>query len=530
LVNLIKKYTDEYTEYMRDESRTIGKAESISFPKSEDEIRAVLRELAPFKTHITVQGARTGLAAGAVPTDGHAMNLGKMNRTLGLRKGEDGRFTAFVQPGVILSQLRKDIDEKRFGTEGWDDESLRALKEFEAAPEQFFPTDPTETSACIGGIDACNASGARSYLYKSARKHVSYVRLILADGSAISLRRGQSFAKGRELSLVKDDGSVLHVPLPSYQMPKTKNASGYYVEDDMDAVDLIVGSDGTLGVITEIGLELLPLPPFIWGVSAFFASEAAAVSFVENLRAAMARHVAAIEYFDGGALDILRVQKKTSAAFAQLPDVPEQANCCVYAELHCESEDEARTRLYELGEILNASGGDEAHTWVARNSRDLEQLQFFRHAVPESVNMMIDKRKQIDPIITKLGADMSVPDERLEDAVALYRAGLKEYNLESATWGHIGDNHLHVNILPRDGSDYKKGKELYAKWARAITDMGGAVSAEHGVGKLKASFLEVMYGRAHIVEMAKMKRAFDPNFIFGRGNLFPADILEEAGA
>ena len=140
--------------------------------------------------------------------------------------------------------------------------------------------------------------------------------------------------------------------------------------------------------------------------------------------------------------------------------------------------------------------------------------------------MFIDERKKVDPIITKLGADMSVPDQYLSEVVSLYRTTLQEKGLETATWGHIGNNHLHVNILPRDGEDYRKGKALYARWARAVTAMGGAVSAEHGVGKLKRDFLKVMYGEQHILEMARMKQTLDPGFQFGRGNLFPTDILQ----
>ncbi|MBQ7370428.1 MAG: FAD-binding oxidoreductase, partial [Blautia sp.] len=236
---------------------------------------------------------------------------------------------------------------------------------------------------------------------------------------------------------------------------------------------------------------------------------------------------AAIEYFDGGALDILRMQKRESTAFASLPDVPEEAACCVYLEFHCEEEEEALQNLYTAGECLICAGGREEDTWVARNDRDHASLQFFRHAVPESVNMMIDRRRKIDPVITKLAADMSVPDDCLHQVMRLYREGMKEYGLESATWGHIGDNHLHVNILPRDGEDYRKGKELCAIWAKEVTAMGGAVSAEHGVGKLKAAFLEVMYGAAHIREMARMKACFDPEGRLGRGNLFPADLLDK---
>ncbi|MBQ2690671.1 MAG: FAD-binding oxidoreductase, partial [Clostridia bacterium] len=147
-------------------------------------------------------------------------------------------------------------------------------------------------------------------------------------------------------------------------------------------------------------------------------------------------------------------------------------------------------------------------------------LQFFRHAVPESVNMLIDQRRRIDPVITKLGSDMSVPDRYLREITALYREALKEEGLEYATWGHIGNNHLHVNILPRNAEDHRRGKEIFAEWAQTVTKMGGAVSAEHGVGKLKAPFLTIMYGERHIEEMRKLKLTLDPKGLYGIGNLF----------
>ena len=169
----------------------------------------------------------------------------------------------------------------------------------------------------------------------------------------------------------------------------------------------------------------------------------------------------------------------------------------------------------------------EVDTWVARADADRECQRFFRHAVPESVNMLIDERRRTDPSITKLGSDMSVPDERLHDVVSLYRRTLAEAGLESAAWGHIGDNHLHVNVLPRDSRDFAAGKKLFAGWAAEVTRMGGAVSAEHGVGKIKRGFLETMYGPAHIREMARLKCQLDPKGQLGRGNLFSEELLDE---
>lgn len=122
---------------------------------------------------------------------------------------------------------------------------------------------------------------------------------------------------------------------------------------------------------------------------------------------------------------------------------------------------------------------------------------------------------------------MSVPDEHIFDAVRLYRTSLAEEGFDAAVWGHIGENHLHVNILPRNMEEYARGKELFVRWAEAVTAMGGAVSAEHGVGKLKSSFLRIMYGTEHVREMAALKQTFDEKRILGVGNLFPE---EEGGA
>ena len=532
--NLIRPMTAEYEEYLRDESRSVGHGESISFPKSTQQIQAVLKQLQASGTPVTLQGSRTGLTAAAVPDGGHVMNLSRMDRVLGCRQDDQGAFYLTVQPGVLLAELRKKIRNKNFDTTGWDEASLRAYTAFCRAPEQFFTPDPTETSASLGGMVNCNASGARSLYYGSVRPYVSRLKMVLADGDTLTIRRGEHFAKERQGALRTDSGRLIQIPLPTYQMPHTKNASGYYAADDMDLIDLFIGADGTLGVTAEIEIRLVPLPPIVWGVTAFFDREEKALRYVRLIRGEVLeegqqpfvlRPVSA-EFFNGDALEILRRQKRENSAFAQIHDIPARYQAAIYVELHGEQEEEVLARLLELGRAITMAGGDEGDTWVARDQSDLDRLMFFRHAIPECVNMLIDKRKQKDKTITKLGTDMAVPDSQLEEVMALYNRMLQEQGLESAIWGHIGNNHLHVNILPNDGEEYKKGQQLYRQWAAYVTEKGGAVSAEHGVGKLKAGFLLVMYGPEHIRQMRRLKLAFDPECRLNRGNLFAAE--EEA--
>ena len=179
-----------------------------------------------------------------------------------------------------------------------------------------------------------------------------------------------------------------------------------------------------------------------------------------------------------------------------------------------------------LKKLAAENGGSAENSWVARTELENETLHHFRHAVPESVNSLIDERKRVHPGITKMGSDMSVPNGRLLEVTQMYRRTLAEEGFEYASWGHIGDNHIHVNILPRDMEEHARAKDLFRRWAAVVTEMGGAVSAEHGVGKLKAPFLTIMYGEEQICRMRELKRCFDPKMQLGRGNLFAVE--EEA--
>lgn len=525
----IRPITAEYEEYLRDESRTIGRAETISFPKTKAEIAEILKQMNRQGICVTIQGSRTGLAAAAVPNGGHVMNLSRMDHVTACRFDEkDGHFYFTVEPGVLLSELRKMIHQKRFDTEGWSEASMKDYVAFCRAEEQFFTPDPTEASASIGGMTNCNASGARSFHYGSVRAYISGLEIVLMDGDSISIRRGEHFAQGRKGVLQTDSGRMIEIPIPTYEMPKTKNASGYYAAEGMDLIDLFIGADGTLGVISAIEIQLLPLPQIIWGVTAFFDEEGKALRYVRLLRGETLEecpkqyHVSAIsaEFFNGDALEILRQQKKTNSAFAQIHDIPPEYQTAIYVELHGEQEQEVTGRLLELGEMIEAVGGDAADTWVAKSQTDLDRLMFFRHAIPECVNMLIDRRKKKDPSITKLGTDMAVPDTALEEIAQMYRRMLHQRGLQSAIWGHVGNNHLHVNILPNDAREYAEGKALYREWARIISEKGGAVSAEHGVGKIKAEFLKVMYGEEAIGQMRRLKKAFDPRYLLNVGNMF----------
>lgn len=531
------KFSEEYGEYLRDESRQVGFAESISFAKTEEDIINAIKDNAAKKITITTQGARTGLAASAVPFGGHILNLSKMNKVNGMRYDEkNNRFLIKVQPGVLLAELRKYIANKSFITLDWDESSKQALTYMEKG-SWFYSTDPTEASASIGGMVACNASGAKSFRYGSTRDHIESLRVVLSDSDILILKRGEALSKDGNFSLKTEGGRIISGKLPRYKMPNVKkNTSGYFNSPNMDMIDLFIGSDGTLGIVSEIEIELNKTQAAIWGITTFMPDEDKALDLVRALRGEKVfdnREIiklkpSAIEFFSHKALDMLREQQKTNPAFASIQEIKASYHTAIYMEVEADLDEEIWAGIEELGEIIVALGGDEDATWVANNPTNLEKLHAFRHACPECVNMKIDNIRKSDSRITKLGTDMSVPDDKLKEVMKMYNEGILKNNLNAVIFGHIGDNHLHVNTIPKDMDEYKKGKELYSSWAEKIALMGGTVSAEHGVGKLKIPFLEKMFTENEIDEMRRIKKLFDPDQLFNRGTIFPfVDLKEE---
>jgi D-lactate dehydrogenase (cytochrome) len=507
-------------DFLRDESRKTGTAEAIALPQTVAELADIVRAAAARGLRITVQGARTGISAGAVPDGGVIISLTKMDRILGMRCDAHGSVFIRVQPGVPLVALRRHlsadchlpIDDRRPAPPS----DLRL-----PTSRIFFPPDPTETSASLGGMAACNASGACSFAYGPTRAHIESLLVVLADGDTLTLRRGQTYARGLLFSLVTDGGRLITGVLPDYRMPQVKNAAGYWIKPDMDLLDLFIGCEGTLGIIAELELRLSPKPAATLGVLCYFPDETRALTFVEAMRLqapSCAPHsLVALEYFDEDALRLIR--GGTVHTGLLLPPSKPHWRVALYAEwalqnLHDDAPLEVTSRS------LTACGGHPDDTWTATDSPALEKMKTFRHAVPEQVNALIAERKHHHPELTKLGTDLSVPDDRLAPVMRLYRAGLSEAGLEHVIFGHIGNNHVHVNILPRNMEDYAAGKALYRKWAEQVVAWGGSISAEHGVGRLKKEMLALMYGPGGIDAMRRLKALLDPDGLLNPGRLF----------
>jgi D-lactate dehydrogenase (cytochrome) len=306
-------------------------------------------------------------------------------------------------------------------------------------------------------------------------------------------------------------------------MPQVrKHASGYYVAPGMDVIDLFIGSEGTLGVIVEVEVRLLLKPEGLLSGVVFFKSEDDLLAFVKEVRerslqkrGGPATGVAgidarALEYFDIESLRFLRQKYER---------VPEEAIGAIFFEQETTpaTEDSLMSEWLGLLERHEALSED---SWFATNEVYQTKLREFRHALPVLMNEWFARHNQ-----RKVSTDMAVPDEAFAGMLRFYQDSLRNSDLRYTIFGHIGDNHVHVNILPRDDEEAAKAWEIYRKFIHRAVEVGGTISAEHGIGKLKREYLRELYGEEHLREMAALKRAFDPAGILGRGNVFAEDYL-----
>jgi D-lactate dehydrogenase (cytochrome) len=502
----------EAAGFVQDESRLSGHADRVLVAHSEADIVAVLAEAQETGIPVTAQGGLTGITGSAVPQGGTVLRLQEMCGVKGLQS-EAGGFVLRVEPGCTLDGIRRMLEAPgKWDVSEWTEASRMAWKSLCEAPLHMFPPDLTETGATLGGVVSTNGSGARSYRYGSARQHVAGLRVVLPGGDVLALARGREQAAGLTFSLRGLSGKRYAGVLPSYLMPAVKHAAGLYARPDMDLIDLFIGSEGVLGVISEVEIRLIPRPLDASGLTVFLPSEVAALDFVEQVRALDA-DIQAIEYFSSQALHLLRDARADGPV--DIPVLKATWHTAIYVEC-CRMTD-----IWEkLCALLVANGGDPEDTWFADGYEEIETIKGIRHSVPERINQWIAEQRKVYPDVTKLGTDLAVPDGRLREVMSMYHHDLQAHGLTYAIFGHIGDNHVHVNILPRDTDEWKTGKALYAQWAVRVVAMGGTVSAEHGIGKIKVQMLHAQFGSDGIGAMRAVKSVFDPGYLLNRGTLF----------
>jgi D-lactate dehydrogenase (cytochrome) len=506
-----------------------GHARALIAPACESQVAEALRNAAA----VLPVGAQSSLTGGATPM---GETIVSTHRLTGVELVGPDRVR--VGAGVALETMLQTVE----------------------AGGRAYPPAPTFRGAFVGGTIATNASGAATFKYGSTRDWVVALTVVLPSGDVLDIERGATHAHPEGyFELLLPSGTV-RVPVPGYRAPAVpKLSAGYFAAPQMDLIDLFIGSEGTLGIVTEATLRLLPVRPAQLLAFVPFPDEAAAIAFARILRHDSRRSglstplkagpstrlragqagidVAAIEYMDDRSLAIIREDGADVANGINLPGdgrcallvtlelAPGTSAAAVYDEI-ARSQDAVRPDTPTArfcGRLLEAGVFDEAAVAAPGETGRAAQLIAVREAVPSGVNQRIGRAsRSIDPRIDKTAADIIVPFERITEFLRELRTESRRCGLDCVVWGHASDGNLHPNVIPRSLDELQRAKTLVADLGRLAIRLGGAPMAEHGVGRnpIKQQLLTELYGEAGIEAMRAVKRAIDPDWKLSPGVIF----------
>jgi D-lactate dehydrogenase (cytochrome) len=493
-----------------------GHSDRLIVASSEAEVADAVR-----RAHAILPiGAQSSLTGGATPMGETVLSTSRLNR---IEEIQSDRVR--VQPGVTLADL---------------DAAL-------AAAGRYYPPAPTFTGASVGGTVATNAAGAATFKYGTTRDWVLALTVVLPNGEVLDIERGGTRAREDGVFEIALSDRTIALTIPGYRVPQVpKSSAGYFAAPGMDLIDLFIGSEGTLGVITAVTLQVVPSRPAQCMAFVPFVDSAAALELVARLRQAahLTRRtrdpagldVSAIEHMDARCLALLRedgvdrlrgVPLPDAAAIALLVtiDLPAGTTSAdAYAQIGGARDTAATTPLARFCRMLEQAGVlDDVQIAVPGDHGRCAQLVALREAVPAAVNARVARAKQtVDSRIAKTAADMIVPFDRLAELLALYDSEFRRRGLDAAMWGHISDGNLHPNVIPRSFADVESGQQAILAFGREVIRLGGSPLAEHGVGRhpVKQRLLEELYGREGIEQMRRVKRAIDPEWKLSPGVIF----------
>jgi len=434
---------DDLVKYASDGTRLEYLPDAVALPGSDEEISRILILANKAGLPVIPRGGGSGMTGGALPVRGGlVLSLERFNRILNI---DQENLTAKVEPGVITAHLQEEVEKL----------------------DLFYPPDPASADvSTLGGNVAECSGGLRGLKYGVTRDYVLGLRVVLPTGEIIET--GVETMKG---------------------------VAGY------DLTRLIVGSEGTLAVVTSITLRLIPRPAARRTMTAFFRDVKDAARTVSNI---IREKIipSTLEFLDRQCIDCVRDEMGA--------DIPPDAGAMLLIETDGD-EGLVIREADKLKEICLRSGAIQLRT--ASYQKEIERLWEARRAVSPSL-------KNLKP--GKVSEDVVVPRSRLVELMSFLDELVKKYGLPIAAFGHAGDGNIHVNILmdPENPEELRKGDPIVKELFKKVIELGGTITGEHGVGITKAPYMEMEFSRPAIDLMRRLKDAFDPNGILNPGKIF----------
>jgi glycolate oxidase len=416
-------------------------------PVSTEEVSGILKHCFQENIAITPRGAGTGLSGGALPVHGGvSIDMRRMNRILNI---DQENFQVTTEPGVITEVLQNEL--RQLGL--------------------FYPPDPASKGSCfIGGNVAENSGGPKALKYGVVKDYVLNVQIVLPDGT-----------------IMWTGANVL------------KNSTGY------NLTQLVVGSEGTLAVITKIVLRLIPLPTEdISMLVPFHSAEEACAAVAAIFRGGFTP--SALEFMERDAIEWSMQYTQTSGI-----DLPAEVQAHLLIELDGNNRDQLMSEMEGILEILGSYNIGEP--LLAEDESQKQRLWALRRKVGEAVKSHSVYKEE----------DTVVPRAKLPELLRTVKRLGAEYGFQSVCYGHAGDGNLHVNIIRGNMSaeDWENKlpqgiRELFGE----VVKMGGTISGEHGIGLVQKGYMDIAFDEAQLGLMKAIKSVFDPKGILNPGKIF----------
>ncbi|EIF51135.1 FAD-binding oxidoreductase [Sulfurovum sp. AR] len=430
--------------YSYDATRTRYEPEAVIFPRDEADVSAILKYCNEHQIVITPRGAGSGFTGGALPSQG-GITLGMEKHMNKILEIDMENMVAVVQPGVINMDLQKAVEEVGL----------------------FYPPDPaSEQYSTLGGNVSENAGGMRAAKYGLTKDYVMALRAVRPNGDII--RAGKR---------------------------TIKDVAGYNI------AGILIASEGTLAVITEITLKLIPKPKFTKAYMGIFPSVDDAMNAVFKSLAAGANPVA-MEFMDD--LVVQALKEKLGI------NLPEDAGALLIGDVDGNVIEEVEFQLETLEKSFKENGAQEFI--IAHDAQKRDELWYARRNASPSITIFGSK---------KLNEDISVPRSMLPEALERIYAVGNKYGFKVPCFGHAGDGNIHVNVMV-DGSDEQQlhdGHQAIEEIFELVVEMGGTLSGEHGIGTSKAPFMNIAFNEVELDLFKSIKQAFDPNNILNPGKM-----------
>ena len=462
---------------------------AVAVPEDADDVAALVRWAAAHRVPLVPRAAGTGMPGGNVGP-GIAVDLMSRFRAVGWVDAE--RRLARVLPGATLAQLNAAA-----GEDG-----------------MHFPVDPSSGArAAFGGIIANNSAGSHTVLYGAARRWTESLDVVLADGTRVTTTRGVRdehpalrAVLDRVDAVVRENREMIQARWPRVR----KNSSGYALREYLhsgDAVDLLVGSEGTLALVVGATVRLAPVPAARGLALLEFTELEAAGAAVQRI---LELAPAACEMIDRTFIDLVR-EGNADPRYPLRPGL----EAILFVELEGDSAEEVARKLDGLRAAME---GVAARVSLAADAEEAERFWHVRHAASPLIARLAGDRVSMQFI-----EDGVVPVHRLPDYVRLLRQTLARHHLPAVIFGHAGDGNLHVNPLVDIAKPgwREEAEAIVYEVAEGVARLGGTMAGEHGDGRLRAPLLETIWGVEMVALFRAVKDAFDPLGILNPGVILP---------